>query len=69
MLTNQCQCYVITLKLSIVFFLTVENQTFRHLRKTNVNKRCLFLALSKVFSAVSAGESEVIAYGLNGKKY
>jgi len=24
------------------FFLTVENQTFRHLRKTNVNKRCLF---------------------------
>jgi len=30
-----------------VLFLTVETQMFRHLRKTNVNKQCLFLALSK----------------------
>jgi len=66
-LTNQCQCYVITLKLSIVIFVTVENQTSRHFRKTTVNKLCLFLALRKDFSAVSAGGSEVIAYVLDGK--
>jgi len=48
-LTNQWQCYVITSKLSIAIFVTVENQTFQHLRKTNVNKRCLFVALSKDF--------------------
>jgi len=66
-LTNQCQDYATTLKFCIVIFLTVENQTFRHRRKTNINKRCLFLAPSKDFSTVSAGGSEVIAYGLNGK--
>jgi len=41
--------YVITLKPCIVIFLSVENETFRYLRKTNVNKRCLFLALRTDF--------------------
>ena len=33
--------------------------------KTNVNKQCLFLALIKDFSAVSAGVSEVITASLD----
>jgi len=56
------------MKYIIFIFLTAENQTFRHLRKfakTNVNKQRLFLALSKDFFAVSAGDSEVTAASLD----
>jgi len=35
---TQCECYVITLRCIIFIFLTIENQTFRHFRKTNIKK-------------------------------
>jgi len=50
-------------------FLHRRKPNVRHLRKTNVNKRFLFLALSKILLfSFSACGSEVIAYRLNGKK-
>jgi len=58
------------LKCIIFIFFTVENKTFHYVCKftklvKQISKQCLFLALSKYFSAVSAGDSEVTAASLD----
>ena len=69
---TQCECYVMTLKCIIFIFLNHRKPNVPsslQVRKTNVNKQRLFLALSKDFFAVSAGNSEVIAASLDRQFY